>query len=265
MNTELSLAMSIVTSGGRSCLSCGIISRTPCDSVQRVGGGLADHAGARSTARRSGARCCARRPRASSTRATSRSLHREAVDVLDHDLAELRRPHQVGLRGDAELALLATRCARPAPRGCCGASRPRRPAWSGGSRPACPGRARRASRTCARRRCARRPRRCTVCSRGLTMRLTRSLISSGDQRVAGEGQPDDREGVGLDLGDHRLVDRLRQAVAHARDAVAHLGGGGVGVLLEPEAHRDLALLGAADRGDDVHARRCRRSSPPAAW
>jgi hypothetical protein len=40
--------------------------------------------------------------------------------------------------------------------------------------------------------------------------------------------------------------RIGQAAAHARDAVAHLGGGGVRVLGELEAHRDLALLGARD-------------------
>ena len=33
MNSELSLAMSMVMSAGRSALSLGIISRTPCDSV----------------------------------------------------------------------------------------------------------------------------------------------------------------------------------------------------------------------------------------
>jgi hypothetical protein len=95
------------------------------------------------------------------------------------------------------------------------------------------------------------------------MRLTRSLICSGVERVAGEGQPDHRESVGLDLGDHRLLDGLRQPVAHARGAVAHLGGGGVGVLFEAETHRDLALLGRlmevitstrVDAGDGVFQR-----------
>ena len=83
----------------------------------------------------------------------------------------------------------------------------------------------------------------TVCSRGLTMRLTRSVICSGLSVSLVKASQIDRDGVGLDLGDHRLVDRVGQLGAHARDLVAHLGGGGVGILLEPEAHRDLALLG----------------------
>ena len=60
--------------------------------------------------------------------------------------------------------------------------------------------------------------------------------------VAGEGEVDDRLRVGLDLGDDRLVDLVRQPAAHARDAVAHVGGGGVGVARQAERDGDLAAL-----------------------
>ena len=72
------------------------------------------------------------------------------------------------------------------------------------------------------------------------------------QGVAGEGQPDHRERVGLHLGDDRLVDRLRQPVTHARGSVTNLGRRRIGVLLQAEAHRDLRLFGTADGGDHVH-------------
>jgi hypothetical protein len=58
------------------------------------------------------------------------------------------------------------------------------------------------------------------------MRLTRSLICSGAQGVAGEGQPDHRRGIGLDLGDDRLVDglgqRLRTREVRSRTSAAAL-------------------------------------------
>ena len=57
--------------------------------------------------------------------------------------------------------------------------------------------------------------------------------------IGGEGHPDDRVGISLDLGDHRLLDIGRQLVAHPRDAVAHVGCSGVRVTLELEAHGDL--------------------------
>ena len=42
---------------------------------------------------------------------------------------------------------------------------------------------------------------------------------------------DDRLRVGLDLGDDRLVDRVGQLAAHARDLVAHVGRRRIGVAL----------------------------------
>ena len=55
--------------------------------------------------------------------------------------------------------------------------------------------------------------------------------------VAGEGEIDDRLGVGLDLRDDRLVDLVGQPPAHAADAVAHVGGGIVGIAVELESGR----------------------------
>ena len=69
--------------------------------------------------------------------------------------------------------------------------------------------------------------------------------------IGREGEIDHRLGVGLDLGDDRLVDLVRQLAAHPRDPVAHVVGRGIGVAVEPEAGRDLALLGPADRADVV--------------
>ena len=83
------------------------------------------------------------------------------------------------------------------------------------------------------------------------MRLSRSLICRGEG-VAAEGQPHHREGIGPDLGDDGFIHRVGQAVAHTGGAVAHLGGGVVGVFFQAEAHRDLAALGPADGGDDIH-------------
>jgi hypothetical protein len=70
---------------------------------------------------------------------------------------------------------------------------------------------------------------------------------------ARQRQIHDRLGVGLDLGDDRLVDLGRHAAAHAADAVAHVGGGDVGIDIRAEAHRDEAALLAAGRGDDLDA------------
>jgi hypothetical protein len=98
-----------------------------------------------------------------------------------------------------------SRCGRPALPGWSGAARLPRPAPSGGRRPGGPGRARCAWSTCVRHRPAHRPRR-----GGLQHRLGNAVGQVGElQRVVGvraQGQPDHREGVGLDLGDHRLVD-----------------------------------------------------------
>ena len=70
---------------------------------------------------------------------------------------------------------------------------------------------------------------------------------------AGQREIEDRLGVGLDLGDDRLVDLVRQAAAHAADAVAHIRGCHVGVDIRPEANLDEAALLAAGRGDDLDA------------
>jgi len=53
--------------------------------------------------------------------------------------------------------------------------------------------------------------------------------------------------VGLDLRDHRLVDRVRQLGAHARHLVANIGGRGIGTARQLEAHVDLTALRPALR------------------
>ncbi len=71
--------------------------------------------------------------------------------------------------------------------------------------------------------------------------------------VAGEGQIDDRLGVGLHLGDDRLVDLVRQGAAHAADPVADVVGRHVGLAGDPEADGDLAGFRPADRRHHVDA------------
>ncbi len=73
------------------------------------------------------------------------------------------------------------------------------------------------------------------------------------QRARLHGDVDDRIRVGLDLGDDRLVDRVGQLAAHARDLVAHVGGRGIRVALQREANVDPARLGAALRGHHLDA------------
>ena len=75
----------------------------------------------------------------------------------------------------------------------------------------------------------------------------------GRVAIGREGEVEDRLGVGLDLRDHRLVDLVGQQGAHPADPVAHVVGGGIGVAVEPEADRDLALLLPADRAHVVDA------------
>ena len=73
-------------------------------------------------------------------------------------------------------------------------------------------------------------------------------------RSAGEGEIDDRLGVGLDLGDDRLVDLLGQAPAHAADPVAHVGGGGSPDRASSLKRTVIWLRScAADRGHEVDA------------
>jgi hypothetical protein len=71
--------------------------------------------------------------------------------------------------------------------------------------------------------------------------------------VAGDGQVHHRLRVGLLLLHDRLVDFLGQEAARLRHAVAHVRGRAVGIAIEMEAHRDLRVLGAADRLDVVDA------------
>ena len=59
------------------------------------------------------------------------------------------------------------------------------------------------------------------------------------QRARLHGDVDDRIRVGLDLGDDRLVDRVGQLAARARDLVANVGGRRVRVALQREADVDL--------------------------
>jgi hypothetical protein len=69
--------------------------------------------------------------------------------------------------------------------------------------------------------------------------------------VAGKGEIDDRLSVGLDLGDDRFVDFVRQLVAHARHPVAHVVGRHVDFAGDAEAQRDLAAFRPADRRHDI--------------
>ena len=71
--------------------------------------------------------------------------------------------------------------------------------------------------------------------------------------VAGEGDVEDRLGIGLDLLDDRLVDLVGEMSPHPCGAVAHVGGGIIGIALELETDGDLALFLAADRGEVVDA------------
>ena len=71
--------------------------------------------------------------------------------------------------------------------------------------------------------------------------------------VAGEGEVEDRLGVGLLLRHDGFVDVVGQGGAHAGDAVAGVVGGGVDVAADHEAHGDLAALGPADRGHHLDA------------
>ena len=71
-------------------------------------------------------------------------------------------------------------------------------------------------------------------------------------RVRTHGQEHHREGIRLDLGDHRFVNTLRQALAHPRDLVTHVRRRRIGVARQGKADRDQAALLAADGRDDVH-------------
>src|SRR6218665_2886094 len=104
MNTELSLATSIPRSAGRSARNRGIIARTPWDTSS----GFA--VAWQITPTEMASRPLSRTPLPSSPPLPAPrhipEAHGKAVDGADHDGAELRRRAQIGLRGDAELALL---------------------------------------------------------------------------------------------------------------------------------------------------------------
>ncbi len=73
------------------------------------------------------------------------------------------------------------------------------------------------------------------------------------ERRGGDADPHDGGGVGVDLAHDRQVDALGQAGHDARDAVAHVGGGGVGVAPDPELDRHRGALVLARRGDLANA------------
>ena len=72
------------------------------------------------------------------------------------------------------------------------------------------------------------------CSRSLTKRSAKSVTSIDEVAIGRERQVQDRLGVRLDLRDDGLVDLVGQArPAHARHAVAHVVGGGIGIAGQP--------------------------------
>ena len=73
------------------------------------------------------------------------------------------------------------------------------------------------------------------------------------ERVGAERQPNHGEGIGFHLGNLRLIHISGQALAHARDFIAHIGGSRISITREREAHRDLALLRARGGGNHIHA------------
>ena len=105
--------------------------------------------------------------------------------------------------------------------------------------------------------CAAKTRACATpgiaCRRSLTRRCAKSAISSCEWRSRREREPDDRLRVGFLLLHDRLARVVRQQLARLVDAIAHVGGGVVGVAVELEHDRDLRALGAAGRGDEVDA------------
>ena len=69
--------------------------------------------------------------------------------------------------------------------------------------------------------------------------LVRVLGDVADRLLRGDGDRQNRRGVGILLLDRRLRDRARQQRQDAVDAIAHFLRGDVGVLLEPERDDDL--------------------------
>ena len=218
--------------------------------LQRVGRGLADHA------HRNGIAAIEAHAAAVAGGAFFHACdiahaHGKAVHGADHDVGELRRAGQFGLRSHAELALLRFDAARGqfqvvAANGVfhvlrgetvAGHALRVQPDAHGVAALAVNGHIGHASHRL---------------QPGLDDAVEQIVDFERATRVAAEGQPHHGRGIGLHLGNHGFIHRIGQAVAHPRRAVAHLGGGVVGIFLQPESHADLALLGTADGGDDVH-------------
>ena len=216
---------------------------------QRIGGGLLDQA-ERDRVATVEAHDAALVLRGERDAADVADAHRVAVDVAHDDVLELGDALQVRLRDDGEFALAALDAPRrqfdvlPPQRVLDVLRREREAGQPVGGEP-------HAHRELALAEDAHVGR----ARQRLQARLHEPVGDVGNlerrQRHAREGQPDDRVRVGLDLGDHRLVDRVGQLRAHARDAVAHVGRCAVRIALEAEAHGDLALLGARDRREHV--------------
>jgi len=181
--------------------------------AQRVGGGLADHAG------RDGLAPVQAHGAAFVGSGFLHARHvadldRETVHTFDGDVAELRGAHQVGLRCDAELPLL------------------RLDAPTGHFEVAAADGVFHVLRGQAVGRQARGvepdPHGVFAFTKDTHVGHTSHRLQPGfnhpvhhvvdlqrSHGVAGERQPDHRKRIGLDLGDHGLVDGLGQAVAHA--------------------------------------------------
>ena len=178
--------------------------------------------------------------------------HGEAFDVLDDDLGELLRRGQAGLRQDRELAVVAL---DPAGRDFDVLRAQRRldllhgDVVGGKPGPIEP-----------------HPHGVAALAEDAHLGDAGDVLDAvGDEAVGevgelerrltrpGQGQVEDRLRVGLDLGDDRLVDLLRQTPAHAADAVAHVRGGDVRVHVRAETHGDVAALLAALRGHGLDA------------
>ncbi len=219
--------------------------------VQRVGGGLLDDADRDrrfagepgGVALRQGAQLDAR---------NVAQLDREVVGVLDDDLLELLRRRQPGLRENGELAIVALDAARRdldvlgADRRLDLLNRDVVGRHAGPIEPDAHGVAPLAADL-------------DLGDAGDVLHPVgdeavgeigqlKRVVSRADQR-----QEQDRLRIRLDLGDDRLVDLGRHTAAHAADAVAHVRRGDVGIDVGPETHRDVALLLAAGRGDDLDA------------
>ena len=74
----------------------------------------------------------------------------------------------------------------------------------------------------------------------------------GRQGAAGQGDPDNRPGIGIGLGDHRGFRFFRQPVEHPGYRIAHVVGGDIHIPLQGEFHRGTGRAQAAARFDLAH-------------